>query len=291
MKPAPFEYARPETVEEVLSILAEHGDEAKILAGGQSLVPLLNFRMLRPAILVDVNRVAALDFLEVDGDILRVGALTRHLSLELSDAVRTRLPVLRRAMEHVAHVAIRSRGTIGGSLSHADPAAELPMMARLLDARIHVRNSGGERVVDAADFFLAPLTTSLEPEDLVTEVRLSLPPQGSGWAFEEYAQRSGDFAFAAVSAVVEAPEGRIEDIRLAAMGVDETPVRLDAIEEELRGRVLDGRLVDGAVELARQSVNPNTDLKASAEHRRHLMGVLTRRVITQAVGRTGKAAA
>ena len=179
MKPAAFDYARPDSLDEVLALLAEHGGEAKILAGGQSLMPLLNFRMLRPAILVDINRVPGIGDVTAAADGgLRIGARTRHHTLETSALVRERYPVLSEAMTHVAHLAIRNRGTIGGSLSHADPAAELPMMAMLLDAAIHTRTRSETRVHAARDFFLAPLTSALEEDELVTEIALPPLPRG-----------------------------------------------------------------------------------------------------------------
>ena len=285
MKPAAFDYARPDSIEEVVSILAEGGGDAKILAGGQSLMPLLNFRMLRPTILVDINRVKELAFLEPDGRGLRIGALTRHHTLETSPDVRERFPVLADAMAHVAHLAIRNRGTTGGSLSHADPAAELPMMALLLDAEIRTRAPKGQGTYAAADFFLGPLTSALGEDEIVTEIVLPGLPDGTGWAFEEFAQRSGDFAIAAVAATVTLESGRIVEARLGLMGVDETPVRLRDVEAALVGETPGPDLARDVAERARGAVNPNTDLKASADYRRHLVSALTERVFTRAVGR------
>lgn len=288
MKPAAFDFKRPDSLDEVVSILAESGGEAKILAGGQSLVPLLNFRMLRPAILVDINRVKELSFLEPDGAGLRLGALTRHHTLETSPLVRERFPVLTNAMAHVAHLAIRNRGTTGGSLSHADPAAELPMMAMLLDAEIHTRSASGTRVHAAADFFLGPLTSVLEEDEIVTQIVLPALPPGTGWAFEEFAQRSGDFAIAAVAALVGLTNGRIAEARLALMGVDETPVRLRELEAELVGETPSPVLARAVAERARTMVSPNTDLKASADYRRHLVAAILERVLVTAWTRAGE---
>lgn len=285
MKPAPFDYLRPRELDEVLGLLAEHGGEAKILAGGQSLMPLLNFRMLRPAILLDVNKVEAMSHLREDGTGLRIGALTRHHTLETSPLVRERFPVLAAGMAHVAHLAIRNRGTIGGSLSHADPAAELPMMAMLLNAVIHTRTPAEQRTHEAADFFLGPLTSALDEDEIVTEIELPGLEPGIGWAFEEFSQRSGDFAIAAAAVLVRLDGGRIAEARLAMMGVDETPLRLREIERDLEGAEPSPDLAREVAARASEMVNPNTDLKASAEYRRHLVRAILERVLVQAWSR------
>jgi carbon-monoxide dehydrogenase medium subunit len=290
VKPAPFDYVRPRELDEVLGALAEHGGEAKILAGGQSLMPLLNFRMLRPAILVDVNKVEALSFVREDGRGLRLGALTRHHMLETSPLVRERFPVLAVAMAHVAHLAIRNRGTIGGSLSHADPAAELPMMAMLLDAVIHTRTPAEERRHAASDFFLGPLTSALEDDEIVTEIELPGLDPGTGWGFEEVSQRSGDFAIAAAAALVRLDEGRIAEARIALMGIDETPVRMREIEAALFGAAPGPDLAREAAARAAGAVNPNSDLKASADYRRHLVRAIVERTLRAAWERAGMAA-
>ncbi|MGH7093208.1 MAG: FAD binding domain-containing protein, partial [Stellaceae bacterium] len=230
MKPAAFDYFCPESLGEAVALLAESGDEAKLLAGGQSLMPLLNFRMLRPAVLIDINRLIELDFVAEHRGGLRIGALTRHHTLETSPLVGERFPVLSAAMAHVAHLAIRNRGTLGGSLSHADPAAELPLLAVLLDAELRTRSTTGERRHRAADFFLVPLTTTLGADEMVTEIVLPGLAPGTGWGFAEVALRDGDFAIAAVAALVTVADGRIVAARLAAGGVDAVPRRLAAAE-------------------------------------------------------------
>jgi CO/xanthine dehydrogenase FAD-binding subunit len=282
MKPAAFDYVRPDGLDEAVAALAEHGADAKLLAGGQSLMPLLNFRMLRPSCLIDINRLRALDHVSDDAGALRVGALTRHHTLETSALVAARFPVLTEAMRHVAHLAIRNRGTLGGSLCHADPAAELPMMALLLDAEIWARSASGTRRIAAQDFFTGPLTTALAETEIVTEIRLPDLPPRTGWGFEEFAQRAGDFAFAAAGATLTVRDGRIAAARLALMGVDATPVRLRAIEAELQGESLSPALAADAAARARAAVQPNTDLRASADYRRHLVAALTERVLTRA---------
>ena len=289
MKPAAFDYVRPRTLEEALDALARYGGDGKILAGGQSLVPLLNFRMLRPAALIDINRVPGLDYVvESEDDGLRVGALTRHHTLETSPLVERRLPVLHCAMAHVAHLAIRNRGTIGGSLCHADPAAELPMMAMLLDATIAIRGGGGPRVLPAGDFLVGTLTTALAEDEIVTEVSFPPLPASAGWAFEEFARRAGDFALAAAGAVLSIRDGRVAQARIALMGVDDTAIRAAQAEVLLLGEPFAADLVRAAAASARDAVNPNTDLHASADYRRHLVEVLTERVLTTA-GRRAQA--
>jgi carbon-monoxide dehydrogenase medium subunit len=285
VKPAPFAYECPGSIDAAVTLLASHPGEAKILAGGQSLVPLLNFRMLRPSLLVDVNRLSELDFLEERGDGLRVGALTRHYKLETSPLVRRRLPVLAEAVAHVGHPAIRNRGTIGGSLAHADPAAELPMIAVLLDAEIHTRCAAGGRRHRAADFFLGPLTTLLGEDEIVTEIVFPDPPPRTGWSFEEVSLRHGDFAIAASAATVTAAGGTIASARLAVTGVDAVPRRLTEVEAGLVGQKFAPELIDAAARQARDSVNPGDDLRGSADYRRHLVAVLAERVLTSAWAR------
>jgi carbon-monoxide dehydrogenase medium subunit len=289
VKPAAFDYVRPDSLEEAVSLVARSGGDAKILAGGQSLVPLLNFRMLRPAMLIDINRVSELDYLREEGTGLRIGALTRHHTLETSPLVKARFPMLAEAMTHVAHLAVRNRGTIGGSLSHADPAAELPMLVMLLDAEIHTRSMTETRVRAADEFFLGPLTSALDEDEIVTDVVVPGLPPGTGCAFQEFSQRSGDFAIAAVGATVSLADGTIAEARLALTGVDETPVRLRDLEAQLVGERLSADLVAAVAQQARAAVHPNSDLKASADYRRHLVAALTNRALATAWRRAGGA--
>jgi carbon-monoxide dehydrogenase medium subunit len=291
MKPAAFDYVRAGTVDEAVMLLARHGGDAKILAGGQSLVPLLNFRMLRPGVLIDINRVADLAYIRVEGAGLVLGALTRHYALETSPLVAERFPMLAEAMTHVAHLAIRNKGTIGGSLSHADPAAELPLMALLLDAEIRTRSAAGPRTHAARDFFLGPLSTALAEDELVTDIAFPALPPRTGWGFEEFSQRTGDFAFVAVAATVTLAGGAVTEARLALMGVGDTPVRLFEIEAALLGQSLSRSRIDGIAAQAQAVVAPNSDLRASADYRRHLVGALTERALTAAWRRAEDAAA
>jgi len=287
VKPPPFEYRVAESVEAAVAMLAEAGGEAKVLAGGQSLVPMLNFRLLRPAILVDINRLPGLAFIKEERGAIRVGALTRHYQLETSPAIAAHLPVLRAAMAHVAHLAIRNRGTIGGSLTHADPAAELPMMALLLDATIQVASPRGRRTVAARDFLLGALSVALEADELVTGVVFPKLPPSTGWGFEEVSRRHGDFALAAVGVTLTVADGTIAEARIAIAGADERAVRASEAEALLKGQALDPKLLDAACDAARAAVNPNTDLHASADYRRHLVGVLTGKALSAAWKRAG----
>jgi CO/xanthine dehydrogenase FAD-binding subunit len=282
MKPTAFDYVVAESIDAAVAALAAADGEAKILAGGQSLVPMLNFRLLRPSLLVDINRVPDLAFIEEEADAIVVGALTRHHRLETSPVIARHLPVLTEAMRHVAHLAIRNRGTIGGSLSHADPAAELPMLALLLNATLHVVSSNGQRVVPAQGFFLGPLTVDLAPDEMVARIVLPKLPPATGWGFREVARRSGDFALAAVAVTLILNDGAISEARIALAGVDETAKRAHEAETLLAGHALTPDLIDAAVAAVRAEVNPPTDLHASADYRRHLVGVLVGRALKDA---------
>jgi carbon-monoxide dehydrogenase medium subunit len=291
MKPASFDYIVAESIDMAVASLTEAGADAKIIAGGQSLVPMLNFRLLRPSVLVDINRIAGLAFIEETDRDIRLGALTRHHQLETSPVIARHLPVLFCAMKHVAHLAIRNRGTIGGSLSHADPAAELPMMALLLDAELHIASASGKRAVAARDFFLDALTVDLEGGDMVTEIALPKLPPGTGWGFEEVARRHGDFALAAVAVTLTVSLGAIAQARVALTGVGPTPLRATAAETLLIGHALEPNLTRGVIEAVRAVITPETDLHASADYRRHLAGVLTGRALDAAWQRATTSAA
>ena len=280
MKPAAFDYVVVDSVDAAVAALGR-GD-AKIIAGGQSLVPMLNFRLLRPAILVDINRIPDLAYVREDERAIRIGALTRHHQLETSLVIARHFPVLAEAMRYVAHLAIRNRGTIGGSLSHADPAAELPMMAMLLDAELHVAWASGTRTVAARDFFRDALSVCLGEEEIVTEIVLPKLPPHTGWGFEEVARRSGDFALAAVAVTLTRSDGAISQVRIAVTGVAPTPRRAGAAEAMLAGTRLDAGISDDVVEAVRAVAKPETDLHASADYRRHLVGVLARRALEAA---------
>jgi CO/xanthine dehydrogenase FAD-binding subunit len=291
MKPPTFDYIAADSIAMAVAALAGAGDDAKIIAGGQSLVPMLNFRMLRPSILVDINRIAGLDAIEETNGAIRVGALTRHYQLETSPLVARYLPVLSCAMTHVAHLAIRNRGTIGGSLAHADPAAELPMMALLLDAELHIASASGERTVAARDFFLGALTVDLASGEIITGIVLPKLPPHTGWGFDEVARRHGDFALAAVAATLTMSGGVIEQARIALTGVGAKALRAHEAEGLLVGHALEPDLVSRAVEAVRAAIEPETDLHASSDYRRHLAGVLTGRALAAAWRRAPENAA
>ena len=284
MKPAAFEYVVADSVEMAVASLAQAGGDAKIIAGGQSLVPMLNFRLLRPSVLVDINRIPDLAYVREDGGVVRIGALTRHHQLETSPVIARHFPVLTEAMAHVAHLAIRNRGTIGGSLSHADPAAELPMMALLLDAELRVVSASGARTVAARDFFRDALSVDLAEDEIVTEVVLPKLPN-TGWGFAEVARRSGDFALAAVAATLTLSDGKIARARVAMTGVAPTARRVTEAERLLIGQRLDDGVDSDVIEAVRAATEPPTDLHASAEYRRHLVGVLAGRALAAAWGR------
>jgi carbon-monoxide dehydrogenase medium subunit len=288
VKPVRFAYADPRSVDEALALLAEHGDEARLLAGGQSLVPLLNLRLVRPGVLIDLNRVAGLDGVMLDGDVLRVGAMTRQRRLEKDAGVRARVPLLAEALGFVGHPPIRNRGTIGGSLAHADPAAELPALLVGLGGEVVARGRGGERVIDGAAFFRDLMTTALRPDEILTEVCLRLPSPAAGWGFLEVARRHGDFALAGVAVVVEpGPDRTVREARISLFGVGPTPVRASAAERELAGREPTAERLKRAAEVVTETLHPDADLHASAEYRRQVGGVLTRRALALAVTRWG----
>ena len=282
MKPAAFEYVVVDSVTKAVAALSEADGEAKILAGGQSLVPMLNFRLVKPAVLVDINRIPDLSFIEETDNEIRVGALTRHHQLEMSPVIARHLPVLGAAMTHVAHLAIRNRGTIGGSLSHADPAAELPMIALLLDAKLHIVSSRGKRMVAASDFCRDALTVDLAEDEMVTEIHVPKLPPKTGWGFEEVARRAGDFALAAVAATVTVSDQRIAEARITLTGVGRTPVRAKKAEALVLGEKVEAKLTERVIEAVRAEIAPETDLHASSDYRRHLAGVLTGRAVNTA---------
>jgi carbon-monoxide dehydrogenase medium subunit len=283
MKSPAFDYVRPTSVAAALAVLANRAGDAKVIAGGQSLAPMLNFRLLAPALLIDINGIVELDYIRDDaGGGLRIGALTRHHRLMTATAVCDRFPVLAEAMRHVAHLAIRNRGTIGGSLCHADPAAELPMMAVLLDATLTLTGPSGVRRIAAADFFQGALTTALAQDELLTEVALPALPPRTGWGFHEFSRRAGDFALAAATATLTASDRRAADVRLAVTGIGETPLRLAAAEAALDGRPVDAASIADAVALVRAAIHPMDDLHGSADYRRHLVGGLVTRALEDA---------
>jgi carbon-monoxide dehydrogenase medium subunit len=287
LKPPPFRYVAAKTVGEAVSRLAQDAAEAKILAGGQSLVPLLNFRLSHPQVLVDINRLSELDYVDRTRDVLRIGALTRHRTIETSPLVREHAPILSDAAAQIGHLAIRNRGTLGGSLAHADPAAELPLIAVLLDATVETTGSGGARRIPAATFFNGPLTTTLRGDEIITAMEISVLANGSGYAFREFTRRSGDFAIVAVGAVVSLQRGRCVGARIALGGAAGTPIRASAAETVLRDQAPSPDVIAAATRAARERAAPWGDLHASADFRSHLVEVLCRRTLESAFERAG----
>lgn len=280
VKPPRFRYCEAASVEEAVSLLAEHGEDAKVLAGGQSLIPMLNLRVARPAVLIDVNRIAELQRVEANGS-LHVGALVRQRHAERSEPVRAGAPLLVQALRWVGHPAIRTRGTIGGSAAHADPAAEIPAVLTALDAQFELRSREGARTVNAPDFFVTTLTTALAPTELLTAIRILPPSASARSAFLEVARRHGDFAIAGVAVSVDvAASGAIENARICFANLADVPWRAHAAEKALRGAALgDERAHREAAEIAVADASPASDLHASAQDRIDLAKVLLRRAL------------
>lgn len=290
MKPAPFVYLAPRSVEEALSLLAQHGDEAKILAGGQSLVPLMNFRLARPRALIDINGLAELDKTAVAGDVASCGALVRQREIERSADFARELPFLSEAVRFVGHPAIRNRGTVGGSLAHADPAAELSVAALALEARLELRSARGSRMLKAEDFHLSYMSTALAPDELLTRIDFPKTPAGTGWSFLEIARRQGDFAVVAVGALLGLDRaGKVALARIALGGVGPAPLRAGDAEKVLLGSKPSAETFQEAAAIAAARLEPQGDIHASGNYRRHAAGVLVRRALETARGRAANA--
>ena len=294
VKPAPFDYAAPRSLDEALDLLAERPDDAKVLAGGQSLIPVLNFRLSQPALLVDVNALAGLAFerAESDGG-LALGALVRHRGVERSRLVAERAQLLAEAIGHVAHPQIRTRGTLGGSLAHADPAAELPAVALALDAELEITRRGGARRVAARDFFTGFFSTALEPGEMITAVRIPPAPPATGFAFFEIARRHGDYAQAGVAArLTLGDDGKVRAAKLVFLAVGPGPVDATKAAASLAGEAPgEATFAAAAAVAADEEVDPSGDMHASVEFKRHLVGVLARRALRAAAARAAGRAA
>jgi aerobic carbon-monoxide dehydrogenase medium subunit len=290
MKPPRFEYAAPRKTDEAVALLAQHGDRAKVLAGGQSLVPLLNFRLARPEVLVDVNRVGELNYVQPLESGVAIGALTRQHTLERADAIRSRLPIVAEACRLIGHLPIRHRGTLGGSLAHADPASELPAVMVALEAELTATGRNGQRTVPADRFFTGIFTTALAPDELLTEVRVPGLPPRTGSAFVEVARRAGDFALVGVAALLTLDEGgRVARARLALCGAGPTPLRARDAERGLVGERPQGRVLDEAAERMAAATDPPGDIHASPAFRRKLARHVGRQAIELAARRAGGA--
>jgi carbon-monoxide dehydrogenase medium subunit len=287
LKPPPFTYWAPESLEEALSLLGQHGDDAKALAGGQSLVPLLALRLARPAALVDLGGLSELDYIRADNGTVAVGAMTRERTAERSATIRSAVPLLAESLPFIGHAAIRNRGTIGGSAAHADPAAEIPAVAMAVDAEFVVVSArGGERRIPAAEFFEGFFTTALAPDELLVEVRFPAAGPETAAAFEEAARRHGDFAMVAAAAAVRIQDGRIADVRLTLAGVSDTPVRCREAEDAVRGVAPSREVVAEAAALAAGPLSPPSDLHGTSAYRKHLAGVLVQRALTRSLEAT-----
>ncbi len=288
MKPAPFAYHRPATLDEALALLAEHGGEAKPLAGGQSLIPAMNFRLARPAALVDLNRVPELGFVrQADGE-LRLGAMTRQRELERSDLVRRAAPLVHEAMPFIAHPQIRTRGTVGGSLAHADPAAELPAVMLALDARFRARSRGADRWIPAGEFYTGLFATALAPDELLVEIAVPALSARTGWAFAEVARRHGDYALVGVAAVVALDANRRctrGGARIALLSVGDGPVLAARAAAALEGETPTPEAIRAAAVAASEEIDPPSDIHATAAYRRRLARVLVERTLPRAIER------
>ena len=283
MKPAKFEYHAPASVDEALAILGRYDGEARVLAGGQSLVPMMNFRLATPKAIVDLNQITGLGYIEEEGAFVRIGAMTRQRRLEFDPLVAAKLPLLREALRWVGHLPTRSRGTIGGSIAHADPSAEIPMVLQALEGEVVARGPQGERRVAAQDLFHAALTTSLAPIEIITEVRFPAMPAQAVCAVEEFARRKGDFAIAAVAVMLLRDGERCTKARMATAGVGPTSIRLRDAETVFEQKGLSEDAITEAADKAKAEVDPVSDLNGSADYRRHLTGVLTSRAVLRAI--------
>lgn len=283
MKPAKFEYHDPHSIEETLDLLKQYGWDAKILAGGQSLVPTLNFRLASPKVIIDINKVKDLDYVQETDGKLAIGAMTRQTTLELSEMVRSKCGLLSDATELIGHPQTRNRGTVGGSIVHADPTAELTAIALALNAEMVIVSTEGKRTDSADDFFISVMTTNLEPEEMLVEVRFPVLPSRTGWAFEEFALRHGDFAVVGVTTTITLDADEVcTDARLAAIGVDETAFRDSSVEEILKGEKITDLVLQEVGDKLSEKVDPFDDLHASAAQRKHLVGALAKRSLQKA---------
>ncbi|MBI3150678.1 MAG: xanthine dehydrogenase family protein subunit M [Chloroflexi bacterium] len=290
MKPAPFEYYVPDSIEHALDLMSQHAGEAKILAGGQSLVPAMNFRIVQPSVLIDLNRVEQLSYIREEGDAIHVGSMTRERHLEFDTSLAKRIPLLTEATPFIAHPQIRNRGTIGGSIVNADPAAELPVLMLALDARLKARNVAGERWVDAQGFFAGMFTTALEPDEILVEIEIPFLSPRTGWSFMEVAPRAGDYALMGVAALVTLDEsGKCKSAKLVYLNAGDGPVDAKEAAKSLEGKTLNDVLFESTAEIvSEKEINPFGNIHTSPEFQRHLAKVLTKKALKQAAQRAGE---
>lgn len=285
MKPPLFRYEAPRTLRDAVAVLSSDPD-AMVLAGGQSLVPAMNFRAANPSLLVDIQHVEGLKGIAVDGETIVIKAMTRHRELELHADVRRANPLIAETMQHVAHVPIRNRGTVVGSLCHADPSAEMPLLFVLLDGTLVAAGPGGTRQIPAADFFQSFLTTARRQDEIIVEARLPVLPAGAGWAFDEVTRRHGDYALVGIGCVLTlGGNGRAQNVRLAACGISDRPVRLEAAEAALNGSLFTAADLDAAARVSADAVTQTDDMNTSMSYRRRVLGGLIRRLVPIAAGR------
>jgi CO/xanthine dehydrogenase FAD-binding subunit len=288
MKPPPFEYYAPSTLDEALQLLRALGPDARPLAGGQSLVPMMNFRIVRPRYLIDLNRIPDFGYIHHKNEVLHIGAMTRHREVERSEVIKNQCPLLAEVMKHVAHVQIRSRGTIGGSLSHADPSAELPAVIAALEATLILQNHSGTRKLRPHEYFIGALTTAAEPEELLVEIQLPALPAGTSAAFDELSRRRGDFAIVGVATIVKCnAAAEITFARLTFTGVGEKYVRAHDAEEYLLGRKATSNSIAEAARVAVSTLDPPSDIHASSKYRRHTAEAVAERVMSRAIAQQG----
>jgi carbon-monoxide dehydrogenase medium subunit len=289
MKPAPFEYYVPDSLERALDLMNQHAGEAKILAGGQSLVPAMNFRVVQPNVLIDLNRVGELGFIREEGETVRIGAMTRERHLEFDPSIAKRTPLLTEAASFIAHPQIRNRGTIGGSIVNADPAAELPVLMLALNARLKAKNVSGERWIDAQEFFVGMFTTALELDEILVEIELPFMSPRTGWSFMEVAPRAGDYALMGVAALVTLDEnGKCKWAKLVYLNAGDGPVDAKEAARLLEGEKINDQLIESAAGLAgEKEINPFGNIHTSPEFQRHLANVLTKKALKQAMQRAG----
>ncbi|MEW6239592.1 MAG: xanthine dehydrogenase family protein subunit M [Chloroflexota bacterium] len=287
MKPAPFEYHAPDSLEQALDLKRQNADDAKILAGGQSLVPAMNFRIVQPGVLIDLNRIAELSFIREEDETIRIGAMTRERHLEFDALIEKRAPLLHEAVQFIAHPQIRNRGTIGGSIVNADPAAELPVVMLALNARLKAKNVSGDRWINAQDFFAGMFTTALEPDEVLVEIELPFMPPQTGWSFMEVAPRAGDYALMGVAALVTMDENKkCKQAKLVYLNAGDGPVDAREAVNMMQGETLNDALINSVASVASgKEINPYGNVHTSPEFQRHLANVLTKKALKQAFQR------
>jgi aerobic carbon-monoxide dehydrogenase medium subunit len=285
MKPAPFIYERSSKLDDVLDTLDKYGDDCKILAGGQSLIPMMNLRILKPERLVDINALSELDYVRIEGNNLLIGGLTRHTTLRESSIVNEHCPLMSEAYLNVAHRPVRNRGTIGGNLSHAYPASEMPAVTQAVDASMLMLSKAGQREIEAKDFFIGAMETPMEANELLAEIRIPIKPPGQGWSFMEVSPRKGDFAMLGVATTLMVKDGVCKDVRIVHCGVGDRAERVIEVEDMLIKQKASEQLFREAGEKASLIIDPESDFHADEAYRRDLMKTLTRRTLMKALER------